>query len=199
MKRNVFYFFIFFVPASLIFHQVTFAGEGNSHKKLFIERNLFELSYQVKFDANNKDYAMLKIYDHEQNLLVDEVYDRLNVLDKAVDFKTFAEGKYSFEIIHGTDTLRQMVQHKRSVFNDIKIFLKPEAQRSKFQLRVVGIINEPVIVEIYDDKNRLVYDDYILIFDSFAKSYDLSRIKSGAVTFKVICQDGVMEKTVSAR
>ena len=92
---------------------------------------------------------------------------------------TEAQETITKQIYHGAQTL---VEAQKSGVAKVSVVAK-EAQ--KFELSVLGNNNGPVQLTIYNESDKIIFEDNIQETGSYRKQYDLSKLMIGRYSFDV--------------
>lgn len=144
-------------------------------------------TYRLTYATEQKGTVKVSIYDAEGRKLITDRISGLNAFSRNYDFSSLPEGEYLFKVEDDQSSREHLVMYSLPK-EDVQMALKPAAdQRYRLVVRSENV--PPVRVYIYDRYNNLIQDDYIVSDASFSRVYDLSKLATKDVTFKVVANN----------
>jgi len=144
--------------------------------------------YNLFYVSENRGIVDVKIYDSSGRKIHDSYYkteDALN-LKQSYDLSGLPFGIYKFEVVNKGVKTTEMVHHKEIMIKmDVRV--AQTVEKGKYRLDVSRDIHKPVFVKIYDDQEKIIYQDVIDVDADFRRVYDLSTVTAKAVSFEVSC------------
>ena len=105
------------------------------------------------------------------------------------NFSSLPEGEYTISLEDEQGTRTGNVTHRLSSAAKFAHLMRMRGPGSKYMLAVPGTESSSVTVKIYDQSDRLLYSKTEIVDGSFARLYNLSKVK-GNHTFEVIDDNG---------
>jgi hypothetical protein len=100
-------------------------------------------------------------------------------------------GTYKFEVVDQDLKTTEILHHiEKSIKLDVS--LAKGSEKGKYTLNVLRDNVNPVYINIYDEYNKIIYQDKIEVEANFSRIYDLSNITAREFSFEVSCA-GVKE------
>lgn len=167
-------------------------GEKNSvnpKKTVAIAQNV-EAKYKLVYLKQTKGTVKINIFNENGDRVHNQEVVNDNGFAQQFDFSSLPFGTYTFEVIHPDGSrVIETVDHAKvaPVINrhSLKANIININDGKRFRLAVLAPGNKPVNIKIYDDKNRLIYQESVKEDDGFRKIYDLEKMDSSSFKFEV--------------
>ena len=143
-----------------------------------VSRDLYRLTYLNEGPSHVK----VEVLDSQGIVLHTEQLKQSKSFTKPYNFSQLPDGEYSFKV---TDTMGEYVAKINRTEDVHMVATIEEVDRNKAKVIVRGDFMSPVIVNIYDKKSGLIFDDFIDHEKSFSKVYDLSKVKVNDLKIEV--------------
>lgn len=142
---------------------------------------------KVELTYLSEGYCKVKvnIYDKNGEKVYVDAISNPKSFKKSYDLSKLPAGEYEFEIIDRDRVVVEKVSVSDGSESKILKATVIKEQGGKFKVLVHGKIADPVAVNIYDKRGKLVYGDLIDHSQSFTKVYDLSKSVTKDIVFEI--------------
>ena len=140
--------------------------------------------YKVIYRGSVGGKARLNIVDAHGNKIHSESFAGLNGFILPVNFKGLQAGNYTIEIVDNTGRYEELVSF--NPLSDTKSIhvTKLVRESGKYLLAIADAKNETISVRIFDQDQRLVYDETKKLSGDFAQVYRMEN-PFGHYTFEI--------------
>lgn len=140
--------------------------------------------FKVIYKGSKTGKVKLNILDQRGNTIHSETIAGLNGFICPVNFKGLASGTYTIEVVDDGARYQENVTYKPA--HELKSIhvSKLVNENGKYLLSVSNAQNEPIGVRIYDQEQRLVYNNSQVRNGDFAQVFKMENNK-GRYTFEV--------------
>lgn len=170
---------------------VTFASTNDSTKRDALVRVVTGSangSYKLIYKGD-EGQVKFKLLNEKGNVLHDERMRIENGFIQPINLSNMPSGDYTFVIENKSGTLLEAVTY--TSLSDL-LAKKIRFDQVADQLEFVGNdLDENLRIQIYDDKDELVYTDKIT-GDTVDQIFDFNRIRSNWVSFVILNNKGVL-------
>jgi hypothetical protein len=141
--------------------------------------------YNLFYSSEREGAVKVTIYDTQGNNLYTDYIRNAKTFKKSYDFSGLAVGTYQIEVVgEGTRTQKniEVVKTTGSALN-VKVVTVDE--KGKYNLQVKHANMTPVFVNIYDDRDEVIFQEQIDVDHNFSRVYDLTKAFEKAASFEV--------------
>lgn len=131
----------------------------------------------------------VKIFNESGQVVFSETMQNTENFMRPYNFSTLPEGEYVIELSDEQATRTQKVSHEKIKAKRIAHLTRLKDDECKYILAVPNAGRDALTVRIYDENQRMVYQDTQIIDGDFAKVYNLDSI-TGEHTFEIMDRDG---------
>ena len=131
------------------------------------------------------------IYNEKSQLIYTDHIKGAGIVSRPYNFKEMKAGNYTFKIVESNRVVTHHVNYSPVVKPVSKINV--ENNDGKYKLSVIGSIEKPVKVNIYNEQNNLIFSESIKEQTSFSKIYNLGNTTH--CSFEVSVDQTVYQKT----
>lgn len=158
------------------------------------EQGLYNLVYKTASTGNFR--YKVSILDSKGHIVFAENFISETSFSKLFNFSKMDYGTYTMVITNGTsEKISKEIVHQP--VHNLKVDLAKLDEKGKFNLSIQGLNKKPVRVIILDRDQREIYNEMIDIKSDFSRLFDLNRVVSSIVTFKVLFNGELIEKTIN--
>lgn len=145
--------------------------------------------FRVIYKGATPGKVKFNILDAKGKTILAQTVDGANGFIMPVNFKGLDSGDYTFEIIDNGEKYSEKVAY--TPFYDLKKIhvSKIIKEEGKFLLAIANAQNEPISVKIYDETQRLVYNESKTLSGDFAQVFAIEDTTKG-YTFEVSDENG---------
>lgn len=126
--------------------------------------------YKLVYPVRTAGIVYVKIYDQDNQLVFSDRIRNKDGFMRPYDFSDMPDGNYKFTIQSAGGQVTTDIVHKQYK-NDLDISVADTDEKDAYRLVVKGVKNDPVYVNIYDQKDRLVYEDVVKVGKNFSRIY----------------------------
>lgn len=155
-----------------------------------------ESVYQVTYDSEVAGTVKVNIYDAQNSLLYSDFVRNAKTFHKSYDFNGLSAGEYRIEVINNEGKTQQTIQYKLVDKTQLNAVISTVDATGKYTLKVQRKQVAPVIVNIYDKNDVLIYQDEINVDSDFSRIYDFSKSFAKASVFEVYSNGTVIKQLV---
>ncbi|MES2731042.1 MAG: hypothetical protein V4714_04810 [Bacteroidota bacterium] len=152
--------------------------------------------YRVSYSSEKEGTVKVNIYDAQSNLLYTDYLRNAKKFDKSYDFTGLAEGEYKIEVISVEGKTLQTIYHGIAKEADLTASVASLDQAGKYTLKVQRKQMAPVVVNIYDSNNQLIYQDEITVDQNFTRVYDFTKSFAKAASFEIYSDGALVRQEV---
>lgn len=145
--------------------------------------------FKVIYKGTSTGKVRMNIVDQRGNVIHAETFAGLNGFILPVNFGGLESGTYTIELIDNAGKHRESVTYKPT--HELKSVHVSRLinEHGKFLLAVANAQSEPIRVRIFDQEQRLIYNDSKVLTGDFAQVYKLENAYS-RYTFEVSDANG---------
>ena len=158
-----------------------------------------EAVYKVTYSSEREGLVKVHLYDAQGNRLYTDFVGKAKSFVKHYDFNGLVGGEYRFEVVGVDGKQAHTVQHVPAspvAKAGLKMSVAALEEAGKFALKVQHKQATPVLVSIYDDRNELIYEDWVQVNQNFSRVYDLSKSFAKAAAFEVYTDGASVRQAV---
>ncbi|MBS9525276.1 hypothetical protein KI659_14755 [Litoribacter alkaliphilus] len=182
--------------AALVIAASVFASEPDSNKVALklVQPTKVQLSHQ----GSPEGLLTVKVYNHKNEMLVNERIHKTASFAKNYDFSQAAPGKYSILVQNAKGEVENM-EFEIGATKQKDVYTKMEKiSGNKYKLIVNALHQSDLNVAIYENGN-LIFQERAEDSKGFSKVYDLVNVRSNSqIEFQVTSASG-FSKLISAR
>jgi len=140
----------------------------------------------VKFDlyyaSETSGEVSVSIYNAKGRKISDKTIKSVKNFKRTYDFSKLEPGKYKIVVRNESGTSNQEITYQIKEAR-LKTFVSklPEGQSLKVHVGDFEA-SQPVMVKIYNQKNKLIHSEEIKNAESFSRVYDLNKVRSQTVS-----------------
>lgn len=148
--------------------------------------------YRFTYLDDGPCHLKVEVFDEEGHQLLSENINQKKSFTKPYSFQNLRLGEYAFKV---TDDDGEYVTRIKRTDEVTMVASIKKFENEKAKIIVKGDVMGPVTVNIYDENDVLVFDDYIDEENSFSKVYDLSNVKADDLRIDVITEKKLLAST----
>ncbi len=166
---------------------------------LNIERESNKVVYRLVYQSKVEGLVKVSIYNEQGDLLLNDRIVNTSGFARPYNFNALPLGKYTLQIEDASGKVTKSIYHgKESVIESsqnsaLQIKIEAVEKSAKYELKVVGNLQEPLYVNIYNANGIVVFSEEISETKSFSKVYDLSKTGLTNMTFEVLSASEILE------
>lgn len=145
--------------------------------------------FKVIYKGTTTGKVRLNILDAKGRTLHSEVISGVDGFILPVNFKGLTSGKYTIELVDNFGKYEQEVVYKPFVDAKSIHVSKILSEEGKFLLAVANAKNEAIRVKIYDDTQRLLYNESKILSGDFAQVFRIQNPQTN-YTFEISDEAG---------
>ena len=191
MKTNILTALLIIVLSAASFAEEVPIGETSKFKMVSKSDSKYDLYYASEKEA----YVNVSIFDAKGKLLNEYLIEETKSFKKTFDFSQLDAGEYTITVSNDKGKATQVIKHKvkEKVLQSLVAKL-PDSKEVKLH---VGKFNseEPVVVRIFNEDNKVIHRDEIENDKSFSKIYNLEEIRTNSVKV-VVENNGELQRFV---
>ena len=127
--------------------------------------------------------VLVKFYNKQGHLIKTDKINKTKGFWKSYDLSDLNQGAYSVVIRNNDGSSKSEIFHHPNE-NGISLMLTQVPNKDKVKL-LIGGVNEPVMVSLFDTSNRLIYEKKYDVEEGFTQDFDLRKIDTETITVKV--------------
>jgi hypothetical protein len=145
--------------------------------------------FKVIYKGTTTGKVRMNILDQRGNVIHSESFSGLNGFILPVNFKGLQSGTYTIELIDNAGKYQELVNYRPA--HELKSIhvTKLVNENGKFLLAVANAQSEPIRIRIFDQDQRVIYNDSKVVTGDFAQVYKLENAYS-RYTFEVSDEKG---------
>jgi hypothetical protein len=179
-----------FIAALVVLNSaVAFASEDEPRTGFAVisvkGREVFKVIYQSESAGRVK----LNIYNSKGSVIYTETFYGTDGFIMPLNFKGLSAGEYTIEVVSPEGRKLEKVQYNPANNTKQIRVSKIAGEEGKYLLAIANSGKEMISVNIYDQRNHLVFHESKTIDGEFAQIYKLENTSS-SYTFEVTDQDG---------
>ena len=180
----------------LIVMSSAFAGEKGDIKVINDSSAVFRVYYS-KPEANK---VKVTIYNEEGDKVFAETIKNKDGFVRPYNMKELPTGLYTFEITDNEGAKRFEYNYgddsfRKSNSSDLLVSVK-KLDTERFLLALGNADNEEVEINVYNDRDELLYSATEFVENQFAQLYNLKSVKSSKLTFTILNKTGAVEEFI---
>ena len=129
------------------------------------------------------------IYDEKGDVVFTETMQNMDQFMRPYNFKSLPYGVYTIELSDESGKRMQQVTHKYAKKWRSAHLTRLNPLENRYMLAVPNTGKDALTVRIFDEHNRMLFEEKQTIHGDFAKVYNLNRI-AGEHTFEIVDQEG---------
>lgn len=185
MKKTFSVLVVLMVVSSVVFAR-RLENPGDTPSATVVKiGNTFKLYYKGAQQADVK----VSIRDASDRILYSETIKKSGGFVRPYNFSNLPEGDYTIQIADKNGRQTEKIAYTREKTETFAHLLKVSGSDAKYLLTVSNKGNGDVIVKIYDESNKIIYNKMEDGSKDFAKIYNLESIP-GQFTFEVTNSNG---------
>lgn len=185
------------ITSIVLFSTAMFAGGHDESPKSSsgiavmhgVEKGLFKVYYKAA-ETNNVKVSILNAANKE---VFSETIKKVDGFVRPYNFEKLAEGEYTIRIEDGNQVQLEKVNYNSGEVEKLVQLRKMTSEEGKFLLTASGQGREQIVVNIYNDEQKIIYTETTAIESTYAQVYNLSKVK-GDVSFEIVHANGKTEK-----
>ncbi len=157
---------------------------GNTSKFQVVENT--DSRYDLYYVSENIDNVVVRILNKDGKLINTDKLEAVKAFKRTYNLKGLPQGNYIIEVKNGEGKASQAIFHNPAIKSNLHTIVGQLPSVNKFKV-IVGpsIKNDNVQVRILDENGHELLEELISAKEGFSKVYDLSKVKSSTVTFKL--------------
>jgi hypothetical protein len=188
---------IFTISAVVLFSTVMFAGGTEISPKsvsgMAIVKGSGNGMFKVYYKAAETANVKVTILNEDEKEVFSETIRKVNGFVRPYLFGNLPQGSYTIRVEDGTNVQTSKVEYRSGEIEKLIQVRKLTAEEGKYLLTASGKGHDEITINIYDPSDKLLFTETQSINDEFARVYNLSKIKEGAV-FEVVHSNGSIQK-----
>ena len=154
---------------------------------------------KVFYRGEQSGKVKVTIYNEGGDVVFTETLQKTDQFMRPYNFKALPYGEYTIELADASGARQQKVVHKLVKESRTAHVTRLNRNENRYMLAVPNTGKDALTVRIYDENNRIVFEENQRIHGNFAKVYNLNGI-AGEHTFEIVDQHGKTNRlTKSAR
>lgn len=145
--------------------------------------------FKVIYKGSVEGKIRLNILDEQGNKIYSESFSGVGGFILPVNFKGLRAGNYTIEIVHNAGIYQEEVSYKPVADSKNIHVSNLRRENGKYLLTITGANNEAINVKIYDEEQRVVYNETKTLSGDFAQVYRIENPR-GRYSFQVSDADG---------
>ncbi|CAN5348846.1 hypothetical protein BH23BAC1_BH23BAC1_08480 [soil metagenome] len=153
--------------------------------------------YNLFYASPNKGRIKVSIYDASGAWIHSSYFNAAeeNSLKRSFNLGSLPYGTYRFEVVDQGKKTSEILHHlEKGIKLDVSV--AKTSEKGKYNLNVLRDNGNPVYINIFDEKNNIIYRDTIEIEANFSRIYDLSKISAREFSFEVSCAGAKVYQTI---
>lgn len=143
--------------------------------------------YQLTYAGPVAEQVTLELFDNQGNLLDRQQIQSTNSFTKYYNVAYLPEGSYTFNVRSKTFRYEEEVEYK-PIQPSISLLSADSPEKCKLVMN--NFKKGPLFVRVYDDQERLLFENTVVAKGTIAQVYDLKQANANAVTFVVTNEAG---------
>lgn len=139
--------------------------------------------YNLYYVSEAKGDVTVKFYNTKGHLIKTDKINKTNGFRKSYDLSSLNQGTYSVIISNSDGSSKSDIFHRPNE-QGISLMVTQVPAKDKIKL-LIGGVNEPVMVSLFDSNNRLIYEKKYNVNEGFTQDFDLRKIDSETITVKI--------------
>lgn len=139
--------------------------------------------YNLYYVSEESGDVFVKFYNTQGHLIKTDKINKTKGFRKAYDLSNLKKGIYSVIVRNGDGSSRSEIFHRPNK-ESVSLMVTKVPNKDKIKL-LIGGVNEPVLVSLYNNNNRLIYEKEYDVQDGFTQQFDLRKIDSETITVKI--------------
>jgi len=147
--------------------------DDNGRENVHLEESS-DARYKLVYPVRNTEIVFVKIYNQKNRLVFSERIKNRDGFTRPYDFRNLPDGKYKFMIKSSGGNVVKDIIHKMNE-HDLIISIAETGREGSYKLIVKGVNQDPVYVNIYDERRGLIYGETIDVEKDFSKVYTFEK------------------------
>ena len=145
-----------------------------------------ECRFDLYYVSENFDNVSVRILNEKGKIVNTDKISDVKAFKRTYNLKDLPTGNYSIEVKNGEGKAVQKVYHNITKNANLHSLVGQLPNSKRFKVLVgPSSVNEMVTVKIFNDKDELLKEESIEAVEGFSKIYDLSKLNTKYVTFKL--------------
>jgi hypothetical protein len=151
--------------------------------------------YKLNYSSEVVGVVKVNIYDAKGDLMYTDIVKGVKAFQKSYDFNGLEAGNYSVEVTNAEGRVQQTVQIVADA-QGLAASVSSLDEKGKYQLQVLRKQMKPVVVNIYDANDNLIFEDLIDVTHNFSRVYDFTKAYDKAAAFVVYSDGAVVRQEI---
>ncbi len=143
--------------------------------------------YDLYYVSETLDNVVVRILNKDGKLINTDKITDVKAFKRTYNLKGLPAGNYNIEVKNGEGKASQAIFHNPTIKSSLHSIVGQLPSINKFKVFVgPSELNSKVEVKIYDENNKLLFRESMNnMQEGFTKTYDLSKVESDYVMFKI--------------